>query len=256
MIPFFTFIFSSYAIFAVIGFLCALIFLFFRMERFDIDFGMLIFYIIIGTIGLLLGSRLMFIISCIPKLIIDFSISKLAQYIFNGGIVFYGGLLGALTAIETCSKIKKQDTRKIFNYFTPAFPLFHVWGRIGCFFGGCCYGKPWNWGLPMAADPETVRIPVQLMESLCNIIIFIGLILYEKRSKKENISLLPIYLVSYAFCRFILEFFRGDSLRGLWGVLSTSQIISIIILLCCFILGRKNKLKGNKFEKVEQEGEL
>lgn len=233
MIPIFNFIISSYAFFAVIGSLCAAIFLFFRMERFNIDFGILIFYLVIGVIGLLLGSRGMFVVSRIPELINDFSVSRLAFYVFNGGIVFYGGLIGVLAAIKIGSKIKKHDSKKMFNYFTPAFPLFHIWGRIGCFFGGCCYGKPWSWGFPMAANPDTVRIPIQLIESLCNIIIFVILIICEKINKNENINLLSIYLVLYAICRFILEFFRGDNERGIWLLLSTSQIISVIILLSC-----------------------
>lgn len=246
MIPIFNFIISSYAFFAVIGSLSVVIFLFFRMERFEIDFSTLIFYIVIGVIGLLLGSRIMFVISRIPELINDFSMSKLTFYVFNGGIVFYGGLFGVLTAIKIFSKIKKHDSRKMFNYFTPSFPIFHMWGRIGCFFGGCCYGKPWSWGFPMAADPETVRIPVQLIESICNMIIFIILIIYERAAKSKNFNLLPIYLTLYAICRFILEFFRGDNERGVWGFFSTSQIISLIILLWCFLVRLKKKTQTNK----------
>lgn len=256
MIPIFTFIIPSYNVFTAIGVLFVVVFLFFRMERFDINFGTLIFYLIIGTIGLLLGSRIMFVISCIPKLINDFSISKLLYYIFNGGIVFYGGLIGVMAALKIGSKIKKHDTRKIFNYFTPSFPLFHMWGRIGCFFGGCCYGIPSGWGFPMAADPDTTRIPVQLIESFCNLIIFIALINYEKRTKNENMNLLPIYLTSYAICRFVLEFFRGDSARGLWGFFSTSQIVSLIILLCCIFLKIKEIMQPEKIENTESENEI
>lgn len=248
MIPVFNFIISTYAFFALIGSLSAAIFLFFRMERFDIDFGTLIFYIVFGVAGLLLGSRIMFVISRIPELIGNFSMSKLIMYIFNGGIVFYGGLFGVLTAIKVCAKIKKHNSRKMFNFFTLAFPLFHMWGRIGCFFGGCCYGKAWDWGFAMAFDPETVRIPVQLIESMCNIIIFIVLMIYEAQSKNKYLSLLPVYLVLYSVCRFFLEFFRGDSERGLWGVLSTSQVIALIVLLCCFVFRLREKMRARKIK--------
>lgn len=248
MIPYFTFIFSSYTFLAAIGFLCVAIYLFFRMERFNVEFNTLVFYIIIGALFLFLGSRIIFIISCIPMLKNNFSVSQLIHYIFYGGIVFYGGMLGILAAIKICSKIKKQHETEMFNYFTPAIPLFHIWGRMGCFFGGCCYGKPWEWGFPMAADPEIVRIPVQLMESVCNIAIFIILVTYEKKNQNNSVKLLPIYLKLYAICRFILEFFRGDINRGMWGFLSTSQIISLIILFCCLILDLKKKVMLNKVE--------
>ena len=31
--------------------------------------------------------------------------------------------------------------KKVFNVAVPAMPLFHAFGRVGCFLTGCCYGK-------------------------------------------------------------------------------------------------------------------
>lgn len=146
-----------------------------------------------------------------------------------------------LLGIKVTAKIRKENASNFYNFAAPAIPLFHVFGRLGCFFGGCCYGKPASWGFAMASDPEILRVPVQLIESGCNLLIFAALMIYEKRTEIGNRHTLRAYLTMYAVCRFILEFFRGDSERGLWGPLSTSQIISAIILICCIVSFTKGK---------------
>jgi phosphatidylglycerol:prolipoprotein diacylglycerol transferase len=77
---------------------------------------------------------------------------------------------------------------------------------------------------------DLVRFPVQFVEALCNLLIFAVLSCYKSRFCTENHSI-EIYLSSYAVCRFVLEFFRDDSVRGIWiWGLSTAQIISLCIL--------------------------
>lgn len=252
MVPFISIVVPSYIIFSTIGAIFAIIFLFFRMERFKIKFSSLIIYCIISVIFLVICSRLVFLIGIIPTLAKSFSLSKLLFYVFNGGIVFYGGMLGVLLGIKVAAKIRKENAGDFYNFAAPAIPLFHVFGRLGCFFGGCCYGKPASWGFAMASDPEILRIPVQLIESGCNLLIFVALMVYEKRTEIGNRHTLRAYLTMYAVCRFILEFFRGDSERGLWGPLSTSQIISAVILVCCivsFVKGKNVKDTGDTNDK-------
>ena len=160
--------------------------------------------------------------------------------------MFYGGLLGLLGSVALVAKIKNDELNHIYNYMAPAIPLFHAWARIGCLFAGCCYGKEWNWGVVMAATPDIIRFPVQVAESICNVLIFITLLIYEKHHREEKHTLV-VYLILYAVCRFILEFFRGDQERGIWGIISTAQIISLGILffLCIRVLVKK-KVKQNE----------
>ncbi|MCU6720223.1 prolipoprotein diacylglyceryl transferase [Porcipelethomonas ammoniilytica] len=233
MFPLVNITIPSYVFFSTLGAISAIILLFFRMERFDITFKQLLLYMFVSVITLLIGSRLLFFLTMIPEIIRDFSVNKMLYYMFNGGIVFYGGLLGMLFGIWLCTKIKHDDKGKLFNFVAPAIPLFHFWGRIGCFFGGCCYGVENSWGFSMAASPEVIRFPVQLFESFFNLLIFISLMIISEKFKSQR--LIIIYLIEYSCCRFVLEFFRGDSVRGIWGVLSTSQIISLIILFFCII---------------------
>ena len=177
---------------------------------------------------------------------------------YMGGMVFYGGFLGGILALGIyCkfSKIIKADV--IFDIYAVSVPLFHVFGRIGCFFGGCCYGVESTWGFVVHGNtlqPEindVMRMPVPLIEAGCNLIIFfILLTLYNKGIFKRK--LLFIYMLIYPIVRFILEFYRGDSIRGFIFGLSTSQFISILLfafsviyLTAAYIIGRNKKAESS-----------
>jgi phosphatidylglycerol:prolipoprotein diacylglycerol transferase len=156
-----------------------------------------------------------------------------AVYLIWGGNVFYGGLLGGmLTAIIIFKK--RPQYRYLLDFATPAIPLFHFFGRIGCFFAGCCFGIESSFGFTfhhsIIGEANGVsRFPVQLIEALFNILLFFLLNYLLKKKIFEN-KLICVYLVIYATGRFFLEFLRGDAYRGIWLFLSTSQIISILIV--------------------------
>ena len=113
-------------------------------------------------------------------------------------------------------------------------PLFHTFGRIGCFLGGCCYGIPCDFGFVYTQNPIAMangvrRFPVQLLEALFCFFLFLLLFSLFRRGRCKN-RLLALYLGIYSVGRFFLEYLRGDDYRGfLWG-LSTSQLISILLL--------------------------
>lgn len=179
--------------------------------------------------GVGIGSKALFVITQIPKWLESPTFQNLIHIVWTSGFVFYGGLFGAIAGVVVFAKQYHMAFEKLADLTAPGFPLFHFWGRIGCFFAGCCYGKEANWGVAMASTPDILRIPIQLIEAVCILFIF-GMLLYIER-KNVGVSVLRLYLGAYAFCRSILEFYRGDTLRGLWLGLSTSQWISIIILL-------------------------
>ena len=238
MIPFISITVPTYVLCSTIGAIFVVIYLYLRTDKYNISYIQLLTYLGVGVVSLFIGSKIVFTIGIIPTIIDKMSLHKLVECFINGGIVFYGGMLGVLFGIYVVSKIKKDNSHYIYNYFAPAIPLFHVFGRIGCFLGGCCYGIEARWGFSLASDVATIRFPVQLVESLCNMIIFVVLI-FAERKKGLEANLLLIYLFLYSICRFVLEFFRGDIERGIWGALSTSQIISIIIMSICLIYTRK-----------------
>ncbi len=151
-----------------------------------------------------------------------------------GGAVFYGGLIGAVFALWIYLKKKKLSYATYMDMAAPAIPLFHFFGRIGCFLSGCCYGMESDLGFVYAHSPikeanGVSRFPIKLKEAACNLGIFLLLHFLLKKGKLKG-RLLPLYLLIYAPVRFVLEFFRGDAHRGFIGALSTSQFISILIV--------------------------
>ena len=135
---------------------------------------------------------------------------------------------------------------RFFPVLVPAIPLFHAFGRVGCFCAGCCYGveAPEPWGIAFThavAGPNGVPLlPVQLWESGAELVIFVILLWYAARTRARE-RLLPAYVLLYAPTRFVLEFFRGDSARRLYGPLSTSQWLSLAAIAAAFWLLYRRK---------------
>ena len=205
-----------------------------RTERFGVPFRRFLMLCAAAIAGMAVGSRVLHFITMLPVLIADFSFSKLLNLALNGGFVFYGGLFGALFAAKIFAKRSKYDEKAIFRIVTPAIPLFHGFGRIGCLFAGCCYGKELAEPIKLFSAVHINRIPTQAFEAVFEFIMFFAILEIEKRRKDWN--MLKFYLLSYAVFRFANEFFRGDEIRGVF-LLSTSQWISAAIIMYYFFKG-------------------
>ncbi len=161
--------------------------------------------------------------------------------------MFYGGLFGVIFTLMFLTRNDADMRKKVFEISVPAMPLFHAFGRIGCFLAGCCYGKKLSTPIVIGTI-EFARIPVQIIESMAEFILFIVLFILSK--KNRDIDLLRIYLVIYAVIRFADEFLRGDKIRGIYGGVSTAQWISLIILFVYgfeYIKGRYSKKVNSSF---------
>lgn len=177
-----------------------------------------------------IGAKVLFIITSSDDLSSDFLNS--ASFWMGGGFVFYGGMIGgALFAViyHLMVGIKKEWLK----WATISLVLGHGIGRIGCFLAGCCYGEvtDWWWGVHLHGHD---RHPTQLLEALS--LIALARILMKI---KDSELVLAGYAFSYGILRFVLEFLRGDQLRGQWAWgLTPSQWISLIfvILATCLIL--------------------
>jgi phosphatidylglycerol:prolipoprotein diacylglycerol transferase len=155
----------------------------------------------------------------------------------GGGFVFYGGLLGAAGFLLLYRILKFPWSSKSLWSLIPALTMGHAIGRLGCFLAGCCYGKEtdWWWGVHLhGAD----RHPTQLLESLG--LFLLSWIMLKRPSSRQNLRL---YLVTYGGLRFVLEFLRGDIIRGSWSFLTPSQWISLGLLLVGLIFW--NKLRNS-----------
>ncbi len=185
-------------------------------------------------IGALLGAKLLFIAVSL-KTIIENNIPF--EAIIKGGFVFYGGLLGGAAGLLIYIK-QFKISYEIFDIYAVALPIGHAFGRVGCFFAGCCYGIPYS-GFPSHVYHESIGntpigvplLSVQLIEAVGLILLFtVQIVVFFICSKtgKRGVSS-ALYLIIYPVMRFFLEFFRGDKERGIYFGLSTAQWISIAI---------------------------
>nr|WP_256442212.1 prolipoprotein diacylglyceryl transferase family protein [Eubacterium sp. MSJ-13] len=213
---------------ALIGGFLSVCFIFLHIDKYEIEFTNFLKMFFFCLIGGIVGSKVLFAITQIPWLIKNFSVVNMLLLVPQSGFVFYGGLFGVIFTLMLLTRKDTDMRRKVFEISVPAMPLFHAFGRIGCFLAGCCYGKTLS--SPIVVGPmEFTRIPVQLMESLAEFILFIVIWVISKRNKQ--VDLLKIYLVTYAVIRFTDEFMRGDKIRGIYFGVSTAQWISLTILI-------------------------
>jgi len=209
-----------------------------------IDIG---FYVLVAAI---VGSRLFFVaVNAGHYLKHPLDIFK----IWEGGLVFYGGLILALPAALWYIRKHHLDGWRITDIFAPSIAIGHAVGRIGCFAAGCCHGRLCE--LPWAVtfhDPESLATtgiplhPTQLYESAGEFLNFLILITLRRYQSFKG-QLFWTYIFLYSVLRFVVEFFRGDEARGyLFGGISVSQGISVImgIIAISVIAGKLLNKKG------------
>ncbi len=162
----------------------------------------------------------------------------------GGGFVFYGGLIfGLITFFIFTLGLKKFPFSRA-KYLAPGLGMGHAIGRLGCFLTGCCYGVQCDLPWAIHAHGEW-RHPVQLYEA-SGLFMLAWFCLRWINQNKSNLYIFSRYLMFYSILRFTVEFFRGDTVRGIhrWDF-STAQWTSIGIFgfACMMILaGRRLKL--------------
>ena len=151
--------------------------------------------------------------------------------VWEGGLVFYGGLIGAgITAYLYLQKTK-ASVWAVGDVVAPGLALGHVTGRLGCYFNGCCYGREdhvhgvvfpsLNDGIP--------HLPVMLYEAAF-LLLLSGSLYMAWHYKRFHGQIFWAYVLSYAIWRFCIEFLRGDAERGVLinAALSPSQWLSLV----------------------------
>jgi len=188
------------------------------------------FYLLLAAI---IGSRIFYILLN-PEPYIKNPVAILK--IWEGGLVFYGGLIFAVITGVIYIKRHNLSLWQIADIFAPSIAIGHAIGRLGCFFAGCCHGRPAD--LPWAVtftDPHSLAPlgialhPTQLYEAVGEFINFLILLFLRKRQTFRG-EVFWSYVVLYSILRFFVEFFRGDSARGmLTQELSVAQAISVVM---------------------------
>ena len=190
----------------------------------------------------------------------EFLSNPIGMIFSREGFVFLGGLLTGVAMAVYLIRRKRLNGWLLADIILHSLALGHAFGRVGCFFAGCCYGKivdpqgPFGFlairfpalstmgkttypglafedhlgrGLLEASAERSLPVwPTQLMESFGNLLIF-ALLFLVWRKKRFHGQVMVAYILLYGLLRFALEFLRGDAERGLFGWFSTSQWISL-----------------------------
>lgn len=152
-----------------------------------------------------------------------------AATFWSAGFVFYGGLLGGVLAGALVAAVCGISPLRLTDLALPGLALGHALGRVGCFLGGCCYGSETHLPFGVHFPGESVaRLPVQLWEAAFLLLLWAILCRLFLRGKRGSATV--CYLLGYGTWRFLIELLRADP-RGGYGLLSTSQWVSLALLL-------------------------
>lgn len=224
-------------------------------------------YAIFCGLSFWLGSvlyRLVYTLLSNPETVTE-NLIHLRTLIERSGTSVLGGIIGAAWFSWIYLKHVKLPFWGTLDIAFTAIPLAQGVGRIGCFLGGCCYGRPTDlpWGVTFPGHDHAVH-PTQLYLSALNLLNFAFLLFVYKKRRFEG-QVLALYLMNYGLIRFVVEFWRGDTHRGFifrgsspWTSLSLPQMISLVIFamgVMVFLRRRRNASARLNPSLNSQEGE-
>lgn len=252
----FNFKFNLYDVIGVVGFVCLALFNFIQIRDKKIV-GFLRFLpkrehskqtTVLFTSESLIFALLM---SAFPSWTLAFPFAGLF-YDFTGqtgAVVYFGHLLSSFPFFLLGALLIGVKPFKTLDILTPAYPLALTYGKLACFCAGCCNGIAVDWGF-YNYETGLREFPVQLVESVEAIVIF--LIMMKIRKKAKLGTMFPLYLVFYSGMRFFSEFLRAQP--DILGPLKCAQIFciaGIVLGFVGFILAEKYAERGdNAFGRI------
>ncbi|MDI6798067.1 MAG: prolipoprotein diacylglyceryl transferase [Desulfatibacillaceae bacterium] len=232
----------TYGFFLALGFLAGMFVIMREAKRQGLDSEKVLDICFYSLVAAIVASRAAYVAFNWNE---QFAFAPLAMVrIWDGGLVFYGGFLGAVAVFMVFACKYQMPFFKLADIFALGVPLGHALGRLGCFSAGCCYGAPTDSACsvtfthPLSIAPQFVALhPTQLYSAAGNLGIFLLLFLVVRKNKKWDGQILASYLALYAVFRFFIEFLRGDE-RGAFflGILSPSQLVAAFMLFAAFLL--------------------
>lgn len=226
----------TYGVLLAASYLLGLRLAMWRAKKWGLDANRVLDLGIYIIIAALIGAKLLL-------LIVEFDQFRNPQELLSlarSGGVFYGGLLFAVGVAFWYIAKHHLPFWTTCDVFAPGIALGHVTGRLGCLAAGCCYGKPTNvpWAVvftnPVAAanvgTPLGIPLhPTQIYEAVAALLILVLLLATERRGRPFPGRTFWSYMFLYAISRYIIEIYRGDPRGTVFGVLSTSQFISVVL---------------------------
>lgn len=235
-----------YSILIAVGIIACFIFTYIAMKKSGYSSTASDVILVTGIFAIIVG----FGFAILFQSFYDFIANPSNGFHITGKMTFLGGLIGGVIAylgiyflytyiinprLKERSFFKSNMNKGVWYLlrFVPiSITIAHAFGRIGCFFAGCCYGVDTDSWIGMSFPGHSHKIvPTQLFEAIFLFVISaVMIVLFFVFNFKYNMS---VYLIGYGIWRFIIEFFRGDvTERGqLIPGLSPSQFWSLLMVI-------------------------
>ncbi len=231
----------------------------YRAKRLGLDpdhvFGIGLYGVLVGVVG----AKVMYVLVHLREMIAD-----PAQILTGSGFLIYGGIGAAFVFVWLFCRKKKKSFIEYFDHCIPSVPLAQGIGRMGCFFAGCCYGKPTDSFLGIvfpegSSAPAGIPLwPTQLFSVAWNLLVA-GFLILLSRKKIHRGTLGVWYLALFGAGRFVIDFFRDDG-QNVIGTVSVSQVTSIIMavlgaaaLTVIYVLRKKKAQNASAEEETADE---
>jgi|SRR6267378_1817961 len=231
----------SYGLMLAVAFLTGTWLALVEARRRGLDEDKLVTVILLTLVASILGARALYVVEHLGEFRREWG-SVLA--LWQGGLTLYGGVvLGSIVGLASARRLG-LPMWTVADTLTPSFALGTMFGRIGCFLNGCCYGRPtrWPWGVVFPADSfaglEFGNAPVhpsQLYFALAGLLLFAFCWAMRSRFKVPG-TLFWTFLILFALVRIPLDFTRayepGALALSIGGVdVTQSQVTSLALAL-------------------------
>jgi len=238
-----------------IGFWAAWLAALHRARKENIDGKHISDMLIVAMISGVVGARILYIIQFRENFANFWDIFK----IWQGGLVFYGGLVAATIALMVFIYRRKLPLPKMADVVGPPVALGLVFGRIGCFLYGCCYGRvaenlffavrfppgsPASIKYAGGIETSPPIIPTQLISSLDNLLVFLAATFLFRSRHRYGESFL-VFAMLYGVHRFLVEILRGDSARPLLNMSMSQSLSLVLVIVTLALFVRSRLLPGN-----------
>lgn len=202
--------------------------------------------LVFAMVGGALGARLAYVAEHWSAEFAGLPLVEILRF-DKGGLMFYGGLGGAIVAIAVFSALIRCPLSALLDLGAVALPIGHAFGRVGCFLNGCCWGRvcegalsvcypagsaPWlaqvEEGLIARSAARSLPVlPSQPVEALLNLALF-AVLARVAAGRPRRWTLTGLYLVAYAAIRYFTETLRSDPRMAI-GPFSIAQFICLFV---------------------------
>ncbi len=267
--------YNTWGLMIMLAFLGSAVVVYRRAPRVGIDPDVMSGMVLLAVVAGLAGARLLHFVGSSDAE--DFFADPTIYFnLKRGGFAFYGGLISAGLLGVVYARMRNVDVWKFADVTGPAVMLGLSIGRLGCFFAGCCHGAELE--LPagvhgllpedfsggqlymLGSKPFLVQLthkgvglndvptyPTQLWEAFAALgIFFIASLVFAKR--RFDGQAMATVLILYSLWRPINESMRGDAVRGIHNGITTSQWVSIGVLVVGIVLAIVGWKRGKKAE--------